>query len=124
MLRSENQVAVYSSGSQLEWREVEGGSLTSPREGLRAALADDILYMTGGINGTKELRSVLSWDPVGEFWQPVGNLAMARFYHAALAVPTSTVDLYCTKKREFNGMNNIGKLSAFVPILTYMCREV
>ena len=76
---------------------MEGGSLPSPREGLRAALVDDILYMTGGINGTNELGSILAWDPVGEFWQPVGNLAVARFYHAALAVPTSTVDLYCNK---------------------------
>ena len=56
-------------------------------------------------NGTNELVSVLSWDPVGEFWQPVGNLAVARFYHAVLAVPTSTVNLYCTKKMEFNKIN-------------------
>ena len=94
-------MAVYSSGSKLKWREVEGGELPSPREGLRASLLDDILYMTGGTNGT-ELGSILSWDPVGEFWQPVGNLAVARFYHAVLAVPTSTVNLYCTKKMEFN----------------------
>ena len=73
--------------------------LPSPREGLRAALVDNILYITGGIDGTFNgiLGSILAWDPVGEFWQPVGNLAVARFYHAALAVPTSTVDFYCIK---------------------------
>merc|ERR1719507_2199100 len=32
---SSTEVAVYSSGSQLEWRFVEGGQLPEPREGLR-----------------------------------------------------------------------------------------
>merc|ERR1712020_61811 len=33
---STTEVAVYSTDYQLEWREVEGGKLPSPRWGLRA----------------------------------------------------------------------------------------
>ena len=42
-----NQVAVYSSGG-LQWREVEGGELPSPRNYLRAAMVGDVLHVTGG----------------------------------------------------------------------------
>ena len=38
-----NQVAVYSAGSPLVWREVEGGELPSPRSGLRATVVGDVL---------------------------------------------------------------------------------
>ena len=41
-------MAVYSSGSQLEWREVEGGQLPSQRAGLRATLVDNVIFVTGG----------------------------------------------------------------------------
>ena len=85
-----NQVAVYSAGSPLVWREVEGGELPSPRYGLRATVVGDILYMTGGYDGN-DLTSVLSWNPAGETWQEVGNLAVARFYHAAVVVPAEFV---------------------------------
>ena len=85
-------MAVYSSGSQLEWREVEGGQLPSPRFGLRATLVDDILFVTGGYDGANYLTSILSWDPVAESWQQAGDLAVARHYHAAVAVPTSLVE--------------------------------
>ena len=85
-----NQVAVYSAGSPLVWREVEGGELPSPRHGLRATVVGDSLYVTGGYDGNY-LTSVLSWNPAGETWQEVGNLAVARYYHAAVAVPTSVV---------------------------------
>ena len=86
-----NQVAVYSAGSPLVWREVEGGELPSPRRGLRATVVGDSLYVTGGYNGNHPLTSVLSWNPAGETWQEVGNLAVARDSHAAVAVPTSVV---------------------------------
>ena len=41
-------MAVYSSGRQLEWREVEGGELPVPRLYLQATLVDNILFVTGG----------------------------------------------------------------------------
>ena len=83
-------MAVYSSGGQLEWREVEGGQLPSPRWGLRATVVGDILFVTGGWDGGY-LTSILSWDPVAESWQQAGNLAVARYYHAAVAVPKSVI---------------------------------
>ena len=86
-------MAVYSSGSQLEWREVEGGELPSPRSYLRATLVGDILFVTGGQDdGDHYLTSILSWDPVAETWQAAGDLAMARYYHAAVALPSSFVE--------------------------------
>ena len=95
-------MAVYSSGSQLEWREVEGGELPSPRSELRATLVGDLLFVTGGFDGPSprchlgedgnRLTSILSWDPVGETWQAAGDLAVARYYHAAVALPSSLVE--------------------------------
>ena len=84
-------MAVYSGGSQLEWREVEGGQLPSPRSGLRATLVGDVLFLTGGYDG-HYLTSILSWDPVDESWQQAGDLAVGRHYHAAVAIPTSLVE--------------------------------
>ena len=84
-------MAVYSSGSQLEWREVEGGQLPSPRTGLKGTLVGEILFVTGGYDGNF-LTSILSWDPVAEAWQQAGDLAVARDTHAAVAVPTSLIE--------------------------------
>ena len=91
-------MAVYSSGSQLEWREVEGGQLPEPRSGPRATSVGEILFVSGGYNdddGNNYLTSILSWDPVAESWQPAGDPAVGRFDHAAVAVPASTVASYC-----------------------------
>ena len=85
-------MAVYSGGSQLEWREVAGGQLPSPRYGLRASVVNKILFVTGGSNGFNDLTSILSWDPVAESWQPAGDLAVGRYDHAVVAVPTSIVE--------------------------------
>ena len=84
-------MAVYSSGDQLEWREVEGGQLPGPRAGLRATLVGEILFVSGGYDGNY-LTSILSWDPVAESWQQAGDLAVGRYKHAAVAVPTSLVE--------------------------------
>merc|ERR1712210_150480 len=90
---SSTEVAVYSSGSQLEWREVEGGQLPSPRHGLRSSLVGDVLFVTGGRDDDdNRFTSILSWDPVAEYWQQAGDLAVARSGHAAVAVPTSLVE--------------------------------
>merc|ERR1712130_784397 len=87
---SSTEVAVLSSGSQLEWREVEGGQLPSPRFRLRATSIGDIIYVSGGWDDNdNDLTSILSWDPVAESWQPAGDLDVARDSHAAVAVPTS-----------------------------------
>ena len=86
-------MAVYSSGSQeVEWREVEGGELPRPMSSLRASLVDDVLFVTGGLDDHDNfIPLILSWDPVAESWQPGGSLAVARHWHAAVAVPASLV---------------------------------
>ena len=92
-----NQVAVYTAGvSQLEWREVESGKLPSPRDGLRAAMVDDVLHVTGGSDGHMYLTSILSWDPTNESWEEAGNLTVARDGHAAVAIPSSLIESRCS----------------------------
>merc|ERR1712055_446591 len=89
---SSTEVAVYSSGGQLEeWRVVEGGELPSPRVGPRATLVGDILFVTGGKDNYYDLPSILSWDPVAESLQSAGDLAVGRYDHAAVAVPDSLI---------------------------------
>ena len=83
-------MAVYSAGSPLVWREVEGGELPSPRSGLRATVVGDVLYVSGGYDNNY-LTSVLSWNPARETWQEVGDLAVGRYRHAAVAVPEAFV---------------------------------
>ena len=86
-------MAVSSSGGQLEWREVESGELPSPRVGLRATLVDGVLFATGGEDDEyNDLTSLLSWDQVAESWQQAGDLAVGRYDHAAVAVPTSLIE--------------------------------
>ena len=78
---------------------MEGGELPQPREGLQAALYGDILFVTGGFNNNgKDFTSILGpWDPVVEFWQEAGDLAVGRGSHPAVGVPASTIAIYCTK---------------------------
>ena len=70
---------------------VEGGKLPSARSALRATRVDHILYVTGG-----ESESILSWNPSTETWQEVvSHLAVARYGHAALAMPSSIIEYEC-----------------------------
>ena len=72
---------------------MEGGELPSPRAGLRATLFGDILFVTGGyVGNNNDLTSILSWDPVTESWQSAGDLAVARYEHAVVAVPEWLID--------------------------------
>ena len=103
-----HQVATYTSGSQLEWREVEGGQLPKPRWGLRAATVDNVIFVTGGdvdvsyddeaddygygVSYVGNLTTILSWDPLTESWQHAGELKVGRFNHAAVAIPSSIIE--------------------------------
>ena len=93
-----HQVATYTSGSQLEWREVEGGQLPSPRWGLRATLVDNVIFVTGGEvdvsydDDKGNPTTILSWDPLTESWQQAGDLEVGRSDHAAVAIPSSIID--------------------------------
>ena len=94
------QVAVYSKGKKINWRQLKSGELPTPRWGLKAAMVGDILYVTGGrdrdldtVKKTKrnDLTSILAWDPVSESWKAAGNLNVARSDHAAVAIPGSMI---------------------------------
>ena len=68
-------MALYTGDDQLEWREVEGGELPTPRRWARAAVVDNIVVITGGRDSSHNilLSNILSWDPVAESWQPAGG---------------------------------------------------
>ena len=94
------QVALYTGGSQLEWREVKTGKLPSPRYGLIASLVDNTIFVTGGQGGFNGngLTSILSWDPVTESWQHAGDLKVGRSQHAAVVLPSSIIEPECSAK--------------------------
>ena len=86
-----NQVATYTGGSQLEWREV--GQLPSGRYGLRATIVDNVIFVTGGLgDGGNDLTSILSWDRSTESWHAAGDLAVERSSHAVVAVSSSIIE--------------------------------
>ena len=66
--------------------------MITSRWGPRATLVGDILFVTGGYDAFNDLTSILSWDPVTESWRAAGDLAVARYYHAAVALPSSLVE--------------------------------
>ena len=89
-------MAIYTGGvSQLEWRKVDSGNLPTPREYLRAATVDNIIFVTGGYDGSR-LTAILSWDPSTESWQEAGNLKVGRAEHAAVAVSSSIIESGCS----------------------------
>ena len=92
-----NKVAVYTGGSQLEWREVETGKLPSPLAKLRASMIDNTIFVTGGKgNDNSYPTSILLWDMSSESWKSAGNLAKGRYDHAAVAVSSSIIS--CSAK--------------------------
>ena len=89
------QVATYTGDSQLVWREEETSQLPLPaRYGLRAAVVDNHIYVTGG--NYDDTTTILRWDPSTESWQYAGDFAVARQIHAAVAVPSSLFESECS----------------------------
>ena len=86
------QIATYTSSSTLSWRFVETGDLLSPRDGLRAALVENVLYVSGGHDVHNSLTAILSWDPLQEKWTHAGDLKVARKEHAAVAIPSNAIE--------------------------------
>ena len=59
-------------------------------------MVDNILYVTGGQSDSGgPLSTILSWNPSGESWTEVGNLRVARGYHAVVAVPDFPSTMKC-----------------------------
>ena len=90
---------------------METGHLPTPRRGLQSAVVDNIIFVTGGEDRdmidysamvspplTTPLTDILSWDPSTQSWRQAGNLAVGRFFHAAVAIPSSIVESECVLK--------------------------
>ena len=79
---------------------METGELPTPRYAPRAAVVDNVIYVTGGELTAHEANGffteILSWDPSTESWQQAGNLAVARYYYAAAAIPSSLIESGCS----------------------------
>ena len=58
-------------------------------------MVDNILYVTGGGSNGGSLTTILSWNPVEESWTEVGNLKVARFLHAVVALPDLPSAMKC-----------------------------
>ena len=72
---------------------MESGDLPSARDYLRAALVDNVIYVTGGTNDDyNPFTSILAWDSSTESWQDVGDLDVGRYEHTAVAVPHSMIE--------------------------------
>ena len=85
------QIATYTSSSALSWRIVETGDLPSARWGLRAAVVENVLYVSGCVDFNAICTAILSWDPLQEKWTHAGDLKVARYWHAAVAIPSNAI---------------------------------
>ena len=73
------------------------GELPSSRYGLRAAVIENMIYVSCGDRGSDDLTVILSWDPLQEKWTHAGDLKVARKYHAAVAIPSMQSVPQCLK---------------------------
>ena len=56
-------------------------------------MVENVLYVTGGDDYSNQpITSILSWDPLQEKWTHAGDLKVARDRHAAVAIPSNTIE--------------------------------
>ena len=56
-------------------------------------MVENVLYVTGGrTSDNVDLTAILSWDPLQEKWTHAGDLKVARFNHAVVAVPSNAIE--------------------------------
>ena len=54
-------------------------------------MVENVLFASGGWNGN-DLTAILSWDPLQEKWTHAGDLKVARYYHAIVAIPSNAIE--------------------------------
>ena len=59
-------------------------------------MVENVLYVTGGLDGNDDLTAILSWDPVQEKWTRAGDLKVARYYHAVVPIPSNAIECAAT----------------------------
>ena len=55
-------------------------------------MVENVLYVSGGWVGGNHMTAILSWDPLQEKWTHAGDLEVARYYHAVVAVPSNATE--------------------------------
>ena len=55
-------------------------------------MVENVLYVSGGTHGIDDLTAILSWDPLQEKWTHAGDLRVARWAHAVVAIPSTTIE--------------------------------
>jgi len=65
------------------WRTLTTARLPSPRLGLRAGTANNVVYVFGGYDSNDNaLNTILSFNKTEESWQPAGQMSEERYDHA------------------------------------------
>jgi len=65
------------------WRTLTTARLPSPRFGLLAGTANNVVFVFGGSDGSSEFNTILSFNKAVESWQPAGQMSVRRWGHAA-----------------------------------------
>ena len=56
-------------------------------------MVENVLYVTGGSDDDwSVLTAILSWDPLQEKWTHAGDLKVARYAHAVVAIPSNAIE--------------------------------
>merc|ERR1712062_912937 len=73
---------ILQSGAK-SWRILTNARLPTPRRGLRAGTAQNIIFLFGGV-GNDDLyhNNILYFNKTEESWQPAGQMKESRFFHA------------------------------------------
>jgi len=84
------EMLVVSPGRS--WRTLTTARLPSPRYGLRAGTADNVVFVFGGYDGSY-LNTILSFNKAEESWQPAGQMSVRRSHHAVEKI--DSISLRC-----------------------------
>jgi len=75
------------------WRTLTTARLPSPRYGLRAGTANNVVFVFGGDDGSSDLNTILSFNKAEESWQPAGQMSVKRTGHAVEKI--EDISLHC-----------------------------
>merc|ERR1712062_499336 len=81
---------ILQSGAK-SWRILTNARLPTPRRGLRAGTAQNIIFLFGGDEGDYlGLNNILYFNKTEESWQPAGQMKEPRYYHAVEVIEDVT----------------------------------
>jgi len=89
-----SESVTYSASDMADWT-LHTDSLVPARGGLRAARIGETVYLSSGGGGNTYLSDILIWDPEHTSWSKVGDMAVARYFHAVTVVDYDVISQYC-----------------------------